>query len=95
MRDAHALVGLGEYDVSRRLDAAPAWVHERRDRSWTARKAVGEPVTPLQNDRDVLRVCAMYELRLVSEPPFAPWLGVPGTDDLRQQARTLTMVLDG
>lgn len=28
-------------------------------------------------DRDVVRVCAGYELRLMTKPPFAPWLDVP------------------
>ena len=51
------LANLDAASVASRLAIAPAWVHERNDRSWRARKSVAEPVTRLESDRDVLRVC--------------------------------------
>ncbi len=66
--------------VLTRLEHAPWWVAERRDRSWRARCAIGEDVSALQNDRDVLRVSTTYELRVVGNPPYADWLAVPTAD---------------
>lgn len=68
--------------VHSRLEVAPWWVKERRDRSWRARQADGEDVSALQNDRDVLRVCATYELRGVGNAPYADWLAVTSADVL-------------
>jgi hypothetical protein len=79
--------------VYARLEQAPRWVQERRDRSWQARRYIGEAVTPLQNDRDVLRVSAMYELRLVTSPPYPRRLGVPPEDELRERARAMDVLL--
>lgn len=89
--DLNALSGLDETAVRRRLDRAPRWVIERRDRSWAARRHIGEQVTPLQNDQDVLRVSTMYELRTVTGPPYPFWLAVPDSDDdLLQRVQRLT-----
>ena len=79
--------------VSARLEQAPGWVQERRDRSWKARRYIGEAVTALQNDRDVLRVCAMYELRLVTNPPYPTWLGIPAEGKLRERAQAMHALL--
>jgi hypothetical protein len=91
-----ALDELGSLTPARvyaRLEQAPRWVQERRDRSWQARRYIGEAVTPLQNDRDVLRVCTMYELRRVTSPPYPLWLGVPPEDELRERAQAMHALL--
>lgn len=86
---ANSLSSLSRDLVHERLEQAPRWVHERRDRSWKARQHVGEPVTMLQNDRDVLRVCTMYELRLAVEPPYPAWLAIPMEDDLHHRIHVM------
>ncbi len=83
------LASLSRELVDERMKHAPRWVHERRDRSWQARRQVSESVTELQNDLDVLRVCTMYELRLVSEPPYGPWLAIPSEDELRDRTQAM------
>ena len=75
---ANALCDLDDASVSRRMLLAPAWVHERHDRSLRARRLIGEPVTPADDARDVLRVCTQYELRVMTNPPFPAWLAIPG-----------------
>lgn len=90
----NALSGLEEAAVRRRLDLAPRWVIERRDRSWAARQHIGERVTAMQNDQDVLRVCTMYELRTLTSPPFPSWLGIPDADDdLLRRAHELSNLI--
>jgi len=79
--------------VEQRLTLAPRWVVERRDRSWDARMAIDEPVTRLQNDRDVLRVCTTYELRLHEQPPYPAWLAVPEPTDLVDRLDRLETLL--
>jgi predicted nucleotidyltransferase len=92
-----ALRVLGDLDdaaVERRMAEAPAWVWERHDRSWRARRHVGEAVTRLQDARDVLRVCAFYEARRVSTPPFPAWLAIPTEPaPLADKADRLSMLL--
>jgi hypothetical protein len=77
----HALSDLAEPQVCQRLAAAPAWVRERHDRSLRARLHVGEPIAPLADARDTLRVCSLYALRRETTPPYPEWLAVldPGT----------------
>ena len=88
------LSGLNERNVRHRLDQAPRWVTERRDRSWAARQHIGEDVTALQNDQDVLRVSTIYGLREMTGPPFPFWLGIPETDtDLQDCARWLSSIV--
>ena len=89
-----ALGGLDPESVAKRLAQAPAWVHERNDRSWRARVAVDEPVTRLESDRDVIRVCTMYELRVVEGSPFPGWLVVPEVADLRNRATRLAGLVE-
>ena len=72
----NALSGLDDASAERRMGAAPAWVWERHDRSWRARWRIGEEVSRAQDARDVLRVCAHYEMRKVTGPPFPAWLGI-------------------
>jgi hypothetical protein len=89
-----ALSGLDPQSVAARLERAPAWVHEWNDRSWRGRLAVHEPVTRLESDRDVLRVCTMYELRVVEGPPFPAWLAVPDAAGVRDRATRLAALVD-
>jgi hypothetical protein len=89
-----ALSGLDPDYVAIRLSRAPDWVHERNDRSWRARMAIDEPVSRLESDRDVLRVCTIYELRGVGGPPFPAWLAIPEPDELRRRATILDSLLD-
>lgn len=79
--------------VYARLEQAPSWVQERRDRSWKARRHIGEPVTMLQNDRDVLRVCGMYELRLINDPPYPAWLAIPAEKELHERVQVMERLL--
>lgn len=93
-KDLNHLSGLDETSVRHQLDQAPRWVTERRDRSWAARQHIGEDVTMLQNDQDVLRVATIYGLRELTGPPYPPWLGIPEADaDLRDRARRLAWYL--
>jgi hypothetical protein len=83
------LASLTDDEVTSRMQEAAWWVLERRDRSWAARQAVGEPVTAMENNRDVLRVCTIYELRGTPGPDFPAWLGVPDTDALWKRINVL------
>ncbi len=87
--DLNAISGLDETTVQQRLDRAPRWVIERRDRSCAARRHIGERVTPLQNNQDVLRVSTMYELRTLTGPPYPWWLAIPESDDMLRRVQTL------
>jgi len=94
VNDLNRLSGLAEANVRPRLAQAPRWVIERRDRSWAARQLIGEDVTMLQNNQDVLRVSTIYGLRELTGPPFPSWLGIPATDDdLRERASRLSSYL--
>lgn len=74
--------GLDDDAVLRRMNAAPDWVHLRHDRSLRARRLTGEPLTPLEDARDVLRVGALYGMREffadgAAGPPYPAWLAIP------------------
>jgi len=89
------LAMLDATSVTSRLAQAPAWVHERNDRSWKARQAVCDPVSRLESDRDVLRVCTIYGLRDITGPPYPGWLAIPDPATLRDRAATLGAMLPG
>lgn len=72
------LDGLGDESVEARMATAPAWVHERHDRSWRARQTVGEDLTQVDDARDVLRVSCQYEMKPEILQPYPDWLGIPG-----------------
>lgn len=94
VNDLNRLGGLDETSVRLRLDRAPRWVTERRDRSWPARQHIGEDVTVLQNDQDVLRVSTIYGLRELTGSAFPSWLGIPETDiDLQERTRRFARYL--
>lgn len=71
------LSALDATSVKRRMAAAPAWVQERHDRSWRARRHVDEDVSRLQDIRDTLRVCSLYAARRLTAQPFPGWLAIP------------------
>jgi hypothetical protein len=76
VRVLHELSHLGDDAVAARMAAAPDWVKERHDRSCRARRQVGEDVSPLQDARDTLRVCAHYAARRIAGPPYPSWLAI-------------------
>ena len=69
--------GLGDELVEVRMAAAPAWVHERHDRSWRARRLVGEDLSQLDDARDVLRVSSQHEMKTGMQQLYPLWLGIP------------------
>jgi predicted nucleotidyltransferase len=79
--------------VWRRLEMAPDWARERHDRSWRARQRIGEPVGRIDDARDTLRVCALYGMRRLSEPPCPAWLAMPDLDVLATRVATLRALL--
>jgi hypothetical protein len=83
------LSDLNAASVWRRLETAPEWVWERHDRSWRARRHVGEPIGRLDDARDTLRVCALYGIRRVTEPPYPSWLAIPDADVLATKVAQL------
>jgi predicted nucleotidyltransferase len=92
--ELHALADLDDPAVGRRLAAAPAWVRERHDRSYRARRRVGEEVTGVQDARDVLRVSTHYEQRRLGPPPYPAWLAVPTVPVLEERAERLAHLGD-
>lgn len=88
------LSDLENESVQRRMAAAPDWVWERHDRSWRARRYVGEAVTRLQDARDTLRVCSLYEMRRVLARPFPSWLAIrTEAEALNEQATHLAALM--
>jgi len=86
---------LNDAAVEQRMAEAPDWVWERHDRSWTARRHVGEHVSRLQDARDSLRVCALYEMGRPLQRPFPNWLGIrTEVVALDDQAAQLTATMD-
>jgi len=73
----HAVCDLDDASVQRRMAIAPDWLHLRHDRSLRARRLIGEPVSALEDARDVLRVSTQYALRQQTTPPFPAWLAIP------------------
>lgn len=90
----NALSALDDQAVQRRMGAAPDAVRERHERSWRARKAIGEAVTEVQDARDVLRVFSYYELRDATALPLSEWLGVESdVASLQRKAPTFARLL--
>ncbi len=89
----HVATDLDDDSVRQRMALAPDWVWERHDRSWRARRHIGEEVTQLQDARDVLRVCTQYAMRSVSPSPYPSWLAIPAhVESLNDKAVHLTTV---
>jgi hypothetical protein len=83
--ELEALCDLDEASVWRRLAEAPDWVHERHDRSYRARRHVGEEVSRLQDARDTLRVCTVYAMRRPLSQPYPSWLAIPANAELLEE----------
>lgn len=91
----NAVCDLDDASVSKRMTLAPAWVHERHNRSLRARHLTGEEVTRIEDARDVLRVSAQYELRATTYPPFPGWLAIPDhVETMAAKAAWLDTVID-
>jgi len=50
-------------------------------------------VSQLDDARDTLRVCALYGMRRLSEPPYPGWLAIPDRETLETRVATLRTVL--
>jgi hypothetical protein len=94
VRSLHHLADLDDASIERRMLVAPAWVHQRHDRSLRARRLTGEPVTPVEDARDVLRVSTQYELRSWAKLPFPAWLAVPdNVESLAERTNRLATIV--
>jgi hypothetical protein len=89
----HTLSDLAAPQVWQRLSVAPSWVCERHDRSLRARLHVGEPITPLDDARDTLRVCSLYALRHETTAPYPEWLAILDVATARERVRELERVI--
>ncbi|WP_165984318.1 nucleotidyltransferase domain-containing protein [Streptomyces sp. YIM 98790] len=71
-----ALAGACPEAAARRLPAAPAWLRERIDLAYRARRLVGEDVTAEENARDQL---AAFTVHVLCRRPDleGPWTGTP------------------
>ena len=83
------LAGLDDAHLARRMGDAPWWVWQRHERSLAARRAVGEDVSARTDQRDTLRVSAMYAAR--RSDAVEPWLGLASdAADVRRSVAWLT-----
>ncbi|GIP39315.1 hypothetical protein J31TS4_25950 [Paenibacillus sp. J31TS4] len=95
--DLNEIANLSDARVRERMEAAPGQIRQRHARSYASRLLIGEPVTQVQDARDVLRVFAKYEYRKLDGPPYPEWLGAEteasrlrsGADLLRSACREL------
>lgn len=90
VHELRALSGLKDESAAARMVVAPDWVHERHDRSWRARQAIGEELSQLDDARDVLRVSCQYEMNSEISAPYPEWLGIPN-DASQMQALALRL----
>jgi hypothetical protein len=70
------LAGADVQEAVARARLAPAWLKERIDLAYQARREVGEPVTDAENARDQLAAFAVHVTRRRPEP-WDPWVGAP------------------
>lgn len=70
------LCNLNDEQVLKRIELAPDWIQQRHQRSWRARRMIGEDVTKIQDARDVLRVFSRYERMKQTDSPYPAWLAV-------------------
>lgn len=83
---------MAEQDPARRADLAPAWLRERIDLAASARRLVGEDVTPAQNARDQLLAFATHVAR--HRPDQAgPWMAGEPEPDLPASLATLDRLM--
>jgi hypothetical protein len=89
LRDLH------DEDVRRRIAMVPEPIHYWHRQSLQARRYVGEPVTQVQDARDVLLVATHYELRKALEPPYPEWLAIAEDSRvLEERAAKLAALID-
>ncbi|MGI8748072.1 MAG: hypothetical protein ACR2J4_06970 [Deinococcus sp.] len=94
MRRVWALYGLDLERVPRLMELAPAGIRHRHHRSFEARRLVGEPVSRLQDARDVLLAFSTRELR--EAPPYPSWVGLDvEPQGVKQRVMALRQLLDG
>jgi hypothetical protein len=89
-----AIVGLDQSTLDRRWASVPDWVRLRHDRSFRARRGVGDAVSADADCRDTVRVCSVYAARGRAGGPggAAPaWLGI-AADDRELAARLSRLV---
>lgn len=86
-----ALADADPQTVARRADLAPAWLRERIDLAASARRLVGEDVTPAQNARDQLLAFATH---VAHRPDQAgPWMAGGPEPDLPASLATLDRLM--
>lgn len=75
------VAGLDDEHLVRRMREAPWWVWQRHERSLAARVVAGEHVSVRDDQRDTLRVSAMYAARrhLADTTGFPAWLDIVPT----------------
>lgn len=78
------LYALSDQDIDRRFASAPPHVVERHDRSYTARRFIGENIRELDDQRDVLYAYSWYAIR--SGEIELDWVGL-GTEPSNVTAR--------
>lgn len=78
------LYALENNDVDRRYASAPPHVVERHERSYAARRFIGEPIRKLDDQRDVLYAFSWYAIRSGEIEP--DWVGI-GTEPPTVTAR--------
>ena len=94
--DLDRFAGLDDGHLMRRMREAPWWVWQRHERSLAARRAVGEHVSVRDDQRDTLRVSAMYAARRhpADTTSFPAWLGiVPTHTELSARIERLRSVI--
>jgi hypothetical protein len=70
------LAGAETPDAAARARLAPAWLRERIDLAYEARRAIGEAVTAEENARDQVAAFAVHVTRRRPQP-WEDWVGVP------------------
>lgn len=78
------LYALENNDVDRRYASAPPYIVERHERSYAARRFIGEPIRKLDDQRDVLYAFSWYAIRNGEIEP--DWVGI-GTEPPTVTAR--------
>ena len=93
--ELEAVSGLDPDSTARRALAAPAWVALRHDRSFRARRAIGEDIDRLADLRDTLRVCSRYAAPSAAGPEFPEWLAiVVDRDDLLRRLDAVRRIVE-
>ena len=93
--ELEAVSGLDPESIVRRALVAPGWVALRHNRSFRARRAIGEDIDRLADLRDTLRVCSRYAVPSAAGPDFPEWLAiVVDRDDLQRRLDSVRRIVD-